>query len=275
MRYILFIAVAVLAIFSCKPVKKVQILQTAIAKKDTATTVLVKEVPKVDSAIIVKNILDKTVNNRIVFTTFDAKVKVDYESAEDSKKFTAYFQMKKDSMIIIKLSGTFLGMSKVGAEVKITKDSVIIINRIDETVEYQTISYLQDVTKIPFDFYTLQDVIIGNPVFLNNNIVSYKNGSTQLSVLMIGSIFKHLLTLDNRDYKVLHSKLDDIDIMRNRSCDISFGTYVPLNGFQFATYRKISVAEKSELDVFLDFKEYSINEPLKYSFSIPKKYAIK
>ena len=275
MRYILFIAVAVLAIFSCKPVKKVQILQTAIAKKDTATTVLVKEVPKVDSAIIVKNILDKTVNNRIVFTTFDAKVKVDYESAEDSKKFTAYFQMKKDSMIIIKLSGTFLGMSKVGAEVKITKDSVVILNRIDETVEYQTISYLQDVTKIPFDFYTLQDVIIGNPVFLNNNIVSYKNGSTQLSVLMIGSIFKHLLTLDNRDYKVLHSKLDDIDIMRNRSCDISFGTYVPLNGFQFATYRKISVAEKSELDVFLDFKEYSINEPLKYSFSIPKKYAIK
>ena len=42
--------------------------------------------------------------------------------------------------------------------------------------------------------------------------------------------------------------------------------------YQFATYRKISVSEKSKLDIYLDFKEYSLNEPLKYAFEIPKNY---
>ena len=87
---------------------------------------------------------------------------------------------------------------------------------------------------------------------------------------MAGDVFKHLLTLNNSDFHILHSKLDDINVQRNRTCDISQNTYEPLGGYQFATYRKITVSEKSKLDIYLDFKEYSLNEPLKYSFEIPK-----
>jgi hypothetical protein len=271
MRYF-FYTIIVIFFFACKPIKKLQTIQTAVLKKDTSTTILVKEVPKVDSERVVKDILDKVLKQKIDFKSFSATVKVDYESAADSKKLTAYFQLRKDSIILIKLVGTFLGISKVGAEVRITQDSVTVINRIDEEVQYRTLSYLQTITDIPFDFSTLQDIIIGNPVFLDSNVVSFKNTGNQLRVLMIGDIFKHLVTLDNNSFKVLHSKLDDVDIMRNRTCDISFGIYVPLNNYQFATYRQISVAEKSKLDIYLDFKKYSINEPLKYTFLIPKNY---
>jgi Domain of unknown function (DUF4292) len=271
MRYIISITILIL-FFACKPAKKLQTIQAAVSKKDTAVTVVVKEVPKVDSERIVKEIMSKVMKQNIDFNTFNAKASVDYESAEESQKVTAYISLKKDSILYVKIAFPPFGLV---AMLMVTKDSVVFAQSKGnnaKTVQYRSISYLNDLTQIPFDFSTLQDIIIGNPVFIDSNIVSFKNTENQLRVLMIGDIFKHLVTLDNNSFKVLHSKLDDVDIMRNRTCDISFGTYVPLNNYQFATYRQISVAERSKLDIYLDFKEYSINEPLKYTFTIPKNY---
>jgi hypothetical protein len=258
--------------FGCKTAKKVQTIQSAITRKDTAQTVVISDAPKVDSAAIVKELVGKVAKSKINFNTFNAKIKVTYESAENSDNYTAYLSMQKDSMILIKIAGKFLGISKVGLQARITKDSVALVKMVQgASVSYQSISYLQDVTQIPFDFNTLQDLIIGNPVFIDGNIVSYKNGPSQLLVLIVGDLFKHLLSIDNNSGRILHSKLDDADLQRNRTCDITFSNYQPLDKFQFAAYRKISVAEKSKLDIYLDFKEFSLNEPLKYAFDIPKR----
>lgn len=261
-----------LVMFSCKTAQKTQVIQEAITKKDTAQTIVISETPKVDSAAIVKDILSKVMRSKIDFTTFNAKIKVSYESAENSNNYTAYLSMKKDSIIIIKISGTFLGIPGVGMEAKIKKDSVLVVQLVgDKSVLNRPISYLQDVIQIPFDFSTLQDLLIGNPIFLDSNVVSYKAGANQLTVMMVGEVFKHLVTLSNGDYKVMHSKLDDVDIQRNRTGDIIFGTYQPMGPYQFATYRSISIAEKSKLNIYLDFKEFALNEPLKYNFDVPKK----
>ncbi|NCI48042.1 DUF4292 domain-containing protein [Sediminibacterium soli] len=262
---------ALLLTASCKTVKKTQQIQEAITKKDTTQTVIISAKPSVDSGAIVRDILDKALHNKIDFNTFNAKIKVDYEGPEKSDSYTAYVSMKKDSIILIKIKGSFLGISAVGLEAKIRKDSVVVAQLVGQkSVTYRSIGYLQEVTQLPFDFYTLQDLIIGNPVFADSNLVSYKAGPTQLLVLLVGDIFKHLLTLDNNGYKVLHSKLDDVNTQRNRTGDITFGEYRPMGPFQFSTYRKISLAEKSKLDISLDFKEYGLNEPLKYNFDIPK-----
>jgi hypothetical protein len=268
---IIFIPLFSLLLFSCSTSKKVQAIQSAIIKKDTAQLFIVKETPKIDSAAIVKSILEKVMQQRIGFNTFNAKIKIDFESASDTKNFTAYLYMQKDQAIYMRLVGSFMGISKEGFAVKITKDSVVVINKIDKVVQYRSLAYLQEITQIPFDFNTLQDMFIGNPVFVDSNIVSYKNGE-QFSVLMIGKIFKHLVSLDNNNFTVLHSKLDDVDNFRNRTCDISLGNYQNINGINFPTHRKISVAEKSKLDVWLNFTQFAFNEPLTYMFNIPKNY---
>lgn len=258
---------------SCKTVKKVATIQEAIDKKDTTQTVVITESPKVDSASIVRAIMDKVVTNNIQFKTFNAKIKVDYESAENSDTYTGYLSIAKDSLIYIRIRGSFLGISAEGLQVKISKDSVVLVKKVGEKyVQYRTIDYLKETTQIPFDFSTLQDLLIGNPVFVTHNIVSYRDGPTTLSVLMVGEIFKHLISLSNEDFKVVHSKLDDVDIQRNRTCAISFSNYQPMGTYQFATQRKIVVAEKSKLDINLDFKEFALNEPLKYTFEVPKNY---
>jgi hypothetical protein len=267
----IFFLIVILA--SCKTVKKVSGIQEAINKKDTSQTVMIVEAPKVDSAAIVKSIMDKVIKSKIDFKTFNAKIKVDYTSANNSDKYTTYLSMFKDSVIYIKVIGSFLGIPGEGLQVKITKDSVVLVKKVgDKYVQRRSIDFLQEATEIPFDFYTLQDILIGNPVFLDNNIVSYREGNAQLSVFMIGDIFKHLITLSNADLSVVHSKLDDVDIQRNRTCDISFVNYVNLGSYRFSTYRNIVVSEKSKLDVNLDFKEFTLNEPLKYTFEVPKNY---
>ena len=259
-----------LILFACKTVKKTAGIQEAISKKDTAQTIVVKEI-KVDSGASVRDILQKVVKNKIDYQTFNAKIKVDYESAEKSDNYTFYVSIRKDSVILIKVKGSFLGISSLGLEAKITRDSLVLVQLVgDKSVQYRSISYLQEISQVPFDFYTLQDIIMGNPIYIDSNVLYYRASANELLVQMAGDVFKHLLTLNNSDFHILHSKLDDINVQRNRTCDISQNTYEPLGGYQFATYRKITVSEKSKLDIYLDFKEYSLNEPLKYTFEIPK-----
>jgi hypothetical protein len=89
---------------------------------------------------------------------------------------------------------------------------------------------------------------------------------------MIGKLFKHLVTLDNTDYKILHSKLDDVDAMRNRTCDITFSDYDVSTGIPFATKRRITVAEKSKLDINLDYKSYVFNQPVTFPMPDTKNF---
>ena len=87
---------------------------------------------------------------------------------------------------------------------------------------------------------------------------------------MNGDIFKHLITLEKDEFKVTHSKLDDIHAERNRTCDITLSNYETLGAYKFSTLRKIYIAEKSKLDISLDFKKPSFNQPLTLNFSIPR-----
>jgi hypothetical protein len=261
-----------LLIAACRPAKKVQRIEVAISKKDTAQTVVIKpekEEETVDSFSIVKNIVNNLYRQRIDFTTFYGKVKIEYEGKEGGDQATASIRMRKDSLIWVSLTGA-LGIE--GFRMLINKDSVKLMNKLNKTIQYRSISYLQELTQVPVDFYDLQDFIVGNPVFLDSNIVSYKAAQNELLVLIVGKIFKNLLTLENKNFKIIHSKLDDLDPNRNRTCDITLSGYANANNISFSTDRKISISEKSKLDVNLLFKQYSFNQPQTFPFNIPKNY---
>ena len=271
--FLLFV-IASLFIVSCRPRKMVMPITTAIDKKDTAQSIQIKEEPIVDSVNIVKDIMSKVLHQNIDFETFNAKIKAEYSTVDESQNVTVYVSILKDSIIYLQIKG-FLGI--IGLQAKITKDSITIVNKVqDKFVQKRAISYLQDISQIPFTYLTFQNLIIGNPIFIDSNIVSYKySNDNTLIVLIIGSVFKNLLTIDNNNFLITHSKLDDVNINRNRTCDITLTNYIFTNNFSFSTYRSITVSEKSKLKVNLDFKEYTFNEALKYKFTIPRNYKVK
>lgn len=136
---------------------------------------------------MIRDVYNKVIKNKIDFTTFNAKVRVQYEGKEGGDDATAFIRLKKDSAMWLSLRGA-LGIE--GFRVLITKDSVKVMNLLKKTVQFRSIDYLQEITDLPFDFSTLQDLVIGNPIFIDSNIVSYKvNAANELLVLMSGRFF--------------------------------------------------------------------------------------
>ena len=90
--------------------------------------------------------------------------------------------------------------------------------------------------------------------------------------MSVGDIFKNYITLNRDDYSILHSKLDDVDFLRARTCELTYAGYDARDNRRFSTYREITMAEKSKLEIELNFKQYGFNEPLSFPFTIPKNY---
>lgn len=264
--FALVILIGLLA--SCRSTKKIQ---TAITKKDTVATVNVPPgATKNDTLQMVQAALRKIDSNRIDFRTFSAKVNVDY-SGSDGKKYdvNANIRMYKDSAIWIAVNA-LLGIDAM--RLYITKDSVKLLDKLNKTYTARSVDYLQEVTSLPLDLYLLQNLIIGNPVFLDSNIVSYSSGNNQIALLSLGKLFKNLITLNEADKTLMHSKLDDSDPARNRTADLTYTDYESKKSVPFSTKRRIVVTEKNRLDIKLEFKQYEFNQEVSFPFSVPKNY---
>jgi len=255
---------------SCRSTKKIQV---AINKKDTAQVITVPENTAnkaIDSIAFIKTVYSAIESNRIDFKTFNAKVKVNFEGSDGKNSdFNAFIRIRKDSVIWVSIIAA-LGISAFN--VMITPDSVKMIDKIDKVVKLRSVEYLQDLVGIPITFKDLQDIIVGNPVYLDSNIVSYVKGDRTVSLLSIGNLFKHFLTVENGNYSIQHSKLDDVDDTRARTCDITYGSYENADNIHFSTYRKIAISEKAKLDIELQFKQFDFNAALSFPFNIPKNY---
>lgn len=265
--YLFFLLSAQWVMIGCKATK--QHIGTTIAPRDS-NTVVVGTRPAVisrDSIEFVNNVLAKLDSNYIDFKTFSSKVKVEVENANGKQPdITATLRMVKDSAIWISLTATFLNVEVYRAY--ITKDSVILLNKQDKEVQYRSLDYLQEVTEIPFDFKSLQDMIIGNPVFFESKNASFRKTDQYLLGSSWGDDFKNLLTLSLDNYLLKHSKLDDVNINRNRTASITYDEYDQ----NFATKRQIIISEKNKIDIRLNFKQFEFNKELSVSFSVPKNY---
>ena len=267
---LLFTTLVVITSVGCKTAKKIQ---AAVDKKDS-TSINITQPVNEDSILLVKNALQEVYSKKIDYKTFSAKIKVEYEDAKGKQpNITAYVRALKDSLIWISGYATIFNVEAF--RILIKKDSVFVLDKINKEVKLRSIDYLQEVTEIPFDFETLQNLLIGNPIFLDENVISYKETDSKILLATLGKYFKHLLTLNKTDHFLIHSKLDDVNVVRNRTADITYGDYVNNNGVNFSTFREIIVSEKNKLDVLLNFKQYEFNKELVIIFNIPANYTRK
>ena len=253
---------------SCRATKKIQ---TAITPKDTVN--VVKTDPgshKEDSVNFIRKHYEDMRTNRLSFTTFSAKIDVDYQDATGKKyNVNAHVRMYRDSVIWIVITGA-LGIE--GLRVYITADSVKLLDKQNKNYIARSVGFLQEVTELPLDLGTLQNLLIGNPVFLDSNIVSYSQTGETISMMSHGPVFKNLFTIGAANKLIHSSKLDDMDELKNRTCYLTYNEYENRKGVNFSAERDISVSEKKKLDIRLNFKQYDFNETLSFPFSVPKIY---
>ncbi len=255
----------------CHSTKK---LQTAVNNIDTVS--IHKEIPgnssgRLDTA---RAILTKLDSNKIDFKTFSAKAKVDYEDHNGKQPdFNTFIRLQKDSLLWISISSTFLGIEAF--RLLITPDTIIILNKLDKTVEYHPFSYVENIIHIPMNFSLLQNLLIGNPVYVGDSVVSYTKTQNHILIGTVGGFFKNLLALSVGNNQLERIKLDDINLSKNRTASLVYDSYEHEDHFDFSTYREINVSEKSKVEITILFKQYEFNKELSFPFTIPRNYKTK
>lgn len=259
----------------CRSTKKIQkVIATPAPRQDT-TGATTKEAEPVrdlhaDSMAVIRQAVNGLARNHINFQSFSGHLHVHYQGSDGKDyEFNAVVHIKKDSMIWASINAV-LGIE--GFRLLITPDSVKILERGKKIVRLRSVSFLQDQVHLPINFQTLQELLIGNPIFLDtSNILYYRSETKGLSLFSIGPVFTDLMTL-NADFTPQHSKLDETDPLRVRTGDMTYGDYNYSGVVPFSTYRKISVAERSKVDIEISYKQFKFNELLSYPFTIPKNY---
>ncbi len=265
MKKLVYIFFAGWVLASCTNVKKVQVIQDALSTTDSSN---LKKVPEIDSLAIVKEILNHFNTEKIVFKTMNAKIKVDYESEKNAGSYVANMSILRDSAIYITVRGA---MGVIGLKAFIKKDSVTLFYPLTKKIDKRPLQSLEEIVKIPFSFSTIQDLVVGNPIYMDNaKLVSFKKTEDRLQASLLGSLFKNLVVLDAEHTKILQLKLDDVDIAQHRTCNISYNNHVKVDSLTFPLDREIAIEGKSKLIIHMEIKEYGFNEPLKYTFAIPR-----
>lgn len=253
-----------LSLYSCANIKKVQVIQDALTKKDSAISLA----PVIDSMAIMQHMVDSMQANKLQFFSLNAKLKLDYASEKNADSYMANLSIQKDSAMYITIRGA---MGVIGLKALIKKDSVILFYPLTKKLDKKPLSALHDIIKIPFSYQTMEDLLIGNIIFMDSvKMNSFKIMENKLQISVLGAVFKNLITLNDNHTKLMHIKLDDLDINLHRTCEIKYENHIAYGTGFFPLYREISIGGKSKLEIKMDIKEFGFNEPLKYTFAIPR-----
>jgi hypothetical protein len=262
-------AVMMIVFFSsCRATKTIQ---SAMVKKDsTAILAMNSEKARLDSIEFIRQNYKQVMSHHIDFTSFSGKMDVDYEDANGKNmSFNAQVRMYKDSVIWVSITAIF-GIE--GLRAYITPDSVKILDKQNKVYISRSVSYLQEISALPLNLRSLQDLLIGNPMFMDSTFTSYSLAPSTISLKGSNEFFKILLTIGETDKLVMSTKLDDADELRSRTSYLDYAEYENGNGIYFPKKRTISVSEKKKLNVKLSYKQYAFNEILSFPFAVPKNY---
>jgi len=257
-------------LFSCRHTR--QIARSSFPVADTSHHQDNRDSASIaEAAAFNKDMLTKIRSNIISFTTFSAKLKVDFESeTKQMSGINAVIHMKKDSIIWISAS-----MPIVGEVVRamITPDSLKAIDKFHKKQYLRAIKDAKDILNIPFDFKTLQDLIVGNPVYLTDSIYQVIKTPSVISFSCDSTLFTSLFNVFADDYVLQQSKVMDKDSTHKRSCELTYGEYRTQDGHKFATARRIFVEEKNVTKINMDFNKVEFDQPVSFPFTIPASYS--
>lgn len=262
MNKLLSIIIITLFLTSCAGGKKAQ--QTPPAPQIDVPT------PPTNEPETISSILSKL--NRINYTTFSGKAAVDYTENNKTTSFDLKLNMFKDSLIWGSAIGP-LGIEVI--RILVTKDSVKILNRLSREYTARSISFLREQTGLPVTLSTLQDLLIGNPVFIDSANSEYTLEDKLIQINSQHNQLKNQLSVSLPGYLPTGCQLEDLSHSDKHTATLNYKEYKAINNLWFSTIRSIRIQYKKPLDLNLNFKNHSFNTEISTPFSVPDRFTIK
>lgn len=209
----------------------------------------------------------------IDYEYFSTRSKIKYKNGEEKTKATANIRIKKDSLIWFTLSN---GVGIEGVRGQITKDSVVLMDRINRELYAYSFEQLNEKFQFDFAYNIFQAIIIGDlpiPLSSNDDIVE-KNDNFYVTQRVRDLRVSNMVSSKNR-------KLENVfatTIKNQNTLELKYGDFKPLEDKPFAykalmvlTYFKDGKKEDAEIDI--EHNRVKIeDESLSFPFSIPDRY---
>lgn len=201
---------------------------------------------------------------------FAAKARVSYADEEISITGSATIRMKTDSVL-------WVSVKKLGFEVArtlITKDSVFIIDRINNEYGAFNLAYLEETYNLPASFSIVQSLILGYPYFLNPKevILLKQKPNLQLRDRQLDRWIDYYL--DPQGLRLV--QLDYAETFGDQSLVASFEEYERLlNNQEFSFFRNFNLNSSSSgrTEMSIKFSQVELDEPQSIPFSVPRRYS--
>ncbi len=230
--------------------------------------------PQVDApnTVLTKSQLWETIDkNKFDFDWLSFKADIDYKGKPMNIGVSSNFRIRKDSVI-------WMNIKKFGfdvARVKVTKDSIYAIDYFHGEYMVKDLKYLESKFNLPADFKILQNILIGNVVYLN------KKEGYDVKSNPNGYIIK-----DTKSALQSHCEVDGIhcrpinmnfeETAKNRIVKTNYEDYQSLLNYGLFSYLRtfdIFSAETGQINVNIEIdKTVEVNVPKAIKFDIPADY---
>jgi hypothetical protein len=210
---------------------------------------------------------------RLNYKTFTTKAKMQYEGDGKSFDFVANIRIQKDSVIWVNVTA-LNGLVQVARAI-ITPDSFKAVVYIQKEVYQGPISKANDFLPEGIDFFSLQNMLLGDPVFNKATITDAKD---------IPAFWSFRFEQDNYiqqlSYNKTDSNLNSAQILTqgqdNKAMNIIFSNYESINQQVFSDTRKINIVNgEHRLMIDMNFVNTTFDDLLSFPFSIPRNYTLK
>jgi hypothetical protein len=257
-------AIAGMLLFSCTPARKV-----------------IKEPIKEEGVDYVFGLLKK---HEILFDQFNARFTASADIDKKKNSFSGQIRIQHDSLIWISITPA-LGLEAI--RILISLDSVLFINRLDNTYMRADYSFINNNLNSGFDFDLLQALLIGNDLsYYENDIFKVGLDEKKYKLSTLGRRkLKRFIRNQSEFQKVLIqniwvepetgkiSKVNTKELGKeNKKLEVEYGNFQAIGGQSFPTHFEVKIDAEKKISIVVDFSKIKLNEPLTFPFAIPAKY---
>jgi len=209
----------------------------------------------------------------IDFEYFQTRTKVRYTEGDKQVNGNAHIRIKKDSLIWFSISPS-VGLE--ATRVMITKDTAIVINRMDKEYYIFNFEEISRYFNFKVDFELIQSIILGNlareiddktQIAKENNYYLIKQTSGPLDI-------QSFVLIDNKKIEtVLINEIETSNFMT-----LKYSEFKETSNYLFARNCQINLtykAKKGPMVTSINLQHHRADisdKPLKFPFNIPSKY---
>ena len=217
----------------------------------------------------VQTLLKLLKNNEPVFKELAAKLKTKVSSPELNQSFTTNIRWKKGEKIWLSMS--IIGIE--GARVLITRDSIKIMDKINERYILKPLSFIKEKTFVELSFSDIENLLLGQLIFTDTTHAKYADNPNNITINADGLRFLTSIAFD-KSTKNLNT-IFVTDKVHAQTIESSYGNYQAQLGKAFSMDRNLKI--KSGMETFemnAKFQFIEIKENLDYPFVINQGYTI-